>query len=116
MYVSITSAACRYSIIVLIRGLEACGNERGGQWNKSNLAIRASAFPAKVRFRFGSSTLAVTVTAARYLCIRAEPPFANARTWSTVAIVVSPGKVVRSAPCAQPSFTASSGASPVSKP
>ena len=31
-------------------------------------------------------------------------PSANARTWSSVAIVVSPGKVVSSAPCAQPSF------------
>ena len=30
--------------------------------------------------------------------IRADPPLAKARTCSTVAIVVSPGKVVRSAP------------------
>ena len=41
--------------------------------------------------------------------MRAEPPSANARTWSSVAIVVSPGKVVSSAPCAQPSLIASSG-------
>ena len=37
--------------------------------------------------------------------MRAEPPFAKARTCSTVAIVVSPGKVVSSAPCAQPSLS-----------
>ena len=33
----------------------------------------------------------------------------SARTWSSVAMVVSPGKVVSSAPWAQPSLTASSG-------
>ena len=44
--------------------------------------------------------------------MRAEPPLANARTCSSVAIVVSPGKVVSSAPCAQPSLSASSGSSP----
>ena len=44
--------------------------------------------------------------------MRADPPLANARTCSTVAIVVSPGNVVSSAPCAQPSFTASSRSSP----
>ena len=48
--------------------------------------------------------------------MRAEPPFANARTCSTLAIVVSPGNVVSSAPCAQPSFSASSGGSPASRP
>jgi hypothetical protein len=36
--------------------------------------------------------------------MRAEPPCANARTCSAVAIVVSPGKVVSNAPCAQPSL------------
>ena len=46
----------------------------------------------------------------------AEPPFASALTCSTVAIVVSPGKVVSSAPCAQPSFTASSSEAPLSRP
>jgi hypothetical protein len=51
-----------------------------------------------------------------YRWIRAEPPLANARTCSTVAMVVSPGKVVSSPPWAQPSFSASSGASPVSSP
>ena len=45
--------------------------------------------------------------------MRADPPLANARTCSSVAIVVSPGNVVSSAPCAQPSLTASSGDSPV---
>ena len=39
--------------------------------------------------------------------MRAEPPLAKALTCSTVAIVVSPGNVVSSAPCAQPSLTAS---------
>ena len=51
-----------------------------------------------------------------YRCTRAEPPFANARTCSTVDIVVSPGKVVSSAPCAHPSLTDSSGDSPASRP
>ncbi len=51
-----------------------------------------------------------------YRWMRADPPLAKARTWSTVAMVVSPGKVVNRAPCAQPSLTASSGDSPVSSP
>ena len=42
------------------------------------------------------------VGVASHRWIRAEPPLANARTCSSVAIVVSPGKVVSSAPCAQP--------------
>ena len=37
---------------------------------------------------------------------------AKARTCSSVAMVVSPGKVVSSAPCAQPSLSASSGFGP----
>jgi hypothetical protein len=48
--------------------------------------------------------------------ILAEPPFANARTCSTVAMVVSPGNVVSNAPWAQPRLTASCGDSPVNKP
>ena len=48
--------------------------------------------------------------------MRAEPPLASALTCSTVAIVVSPGNVVSKAPCAQPSLTASSGSTPVSRP
>ncbi len=48
--------------------------------------------------------------------MRAEPPLAKARTCSTVDIVVSPGKVVNSAPCAQPNFNDSSGVSPVISP
>ena len=39
-----------------------------------------------------------------FTAMRAEPPRAKARTCSAVAIVVSPVKVVRSAPCAQPSL------------
>src|SRR5690348_11369159 len=51
-----------------------------------------------------------------YLWIRHEPPCANARTWSRVAMVVSPGNVVSSAQCPQPSRTASSGDSPANRP
>ena len=39
--------------------------------------------------------------------MRAEPPLAKAFTCSSVAMVVSPGNVVSSAPCAQPRLTAS---------
>ena len=42
--------------------------------------------------------------------------FVSSCTSSTVAIVVSPGKVVMSAPCAQPRRTLCSGVSPVSNP
>ena len=49
-------------------------------------------------------------------CIRADPPFANARTCSRVAMVVSPGNVVNNAPCAHPSLIASSGDSPLMSP
>src|SRR5690348_3744520 len=48
--------------------------------------------------------------------MRADPPEAKARTCSRVAIVVSPGKVVIKAPCAQPSFTAVSLSSPLRRP
>ena len=51
-----------------------------------------------------------------YRWIRAEPPLANARTCSTVAMLVSPGKVVSSAPWAQPRFTASCSVAPESSP
>ncbi len=51
-----------------------------------------------------------------YRWMRAVPPCAKARTCSTVAIVVSPGNVVSSAPCAQPRRTAFSGDSPLSRP
>ena len=47
---------------------------------------------------------------------RAVPPLARASTSSSLAMVVSPGKVVRSAPCAHPSLRASSGALPASSP
>ena len=49
---------------------------------------------------------------------RSSAGCAPSRLWrtlelpATVAMVVSPGKVVSSAPCAQPSFSASSGDSP----
>ncbi len=48
--------------------------------------------------------------------IRADPPFAKSFTCSSVAIVVSPGNVVRSAPWAQPSRVACSGDSPERRP
>ena len=48
--------------------------------------------------------------------MRAELPPASVRTWSSVAMVVSPGNVVSSAPCAQPSRTASSGDAPLMSP
>ena len=66
-----------------------------------------------IRFRHESQC---PVVKRYYRWMRAEPPLANARTCSSVAMVVSPGKVVSSAPCAQPSLTASSGDSPVSRP
>lgn len=56
------------------------------------------------------------IAKAGHLWMRAEPPSAKARTWARVAMVVSPGKVVSRAPWAQPSLTASSGGSPLSKP
>ena len=37
-------------------------------------------------------------------------------TWATLAMVVSPGNVVISAPCAQPRLTASCSSSPISSP
>ncbi len=48
--------------------------------------------------------------------ILADPPAANALTCAADAIVVSPGKLVSKAPCANPSLTASAGVSPLSKP
>jgi hypothetical protein len=57
-----------------------------------------------------------SVSRRLYRCMRAEPPWAKARTCSRVAMVVSPGKVVSSAPWAQPSLTASCGGSPARMP
>ena len=48
--------------------------------------------------------------------MRADPPWASARTWASVAMVVSPGKVVSRAPCAQPRRSASSIPVPVMRP
>ncbi len=56
------------------------------------------------------------VQPANYRWMRADPPCANCTTWSSVAMVVSPGNVVISAPCAHPSFTASSGVLPLNRP
>src|SRR5262249_20260867 len=58
----------------------------------------------------------ILVKKFRHRWIRADPPFANDRTCASVAIVVSPGKVVVNAPCAQPSFTDSSADSPMRSP
>ncbi len=51
-----------------------------------------------------------------YRWIRAEPPLAKACTCSTVAMLVSPGNVVSSAPWAQPRLTASCSLAPDSSP
>ena len=51
-----------------------------------------------------------------YRWTRADPPLANASTSGSRAMVTSPGKVVSSAPWAQPSRRASSGDRPASKP
>ena len=51
-----------------------------------------------------------------YRWIRAAPPAATARTWASVAMVVSPGYPVTRAPCAHPSRSACSGGSPASRP
>ena len=53
---------------------------------------------------------------ASYLCTLALPPLAKASTSANLAMVVSPGKVVSNAPCAQPSRNDSSGSRPVIKP
>ena len=47
---------------------------------------------------------------------RAEPPLASASTSGSLAMVTSPGKVVKSAPWAQPRRRASSGDRPESSP
>jgi hypothetical protein len=79
-------------------------------------------FPSKAKIRVTLATKDLHPCAKQeyqllaYRWIRADPPLAKARTCSAVAMVVSPGKVVSSAPCAQPSLTASSGDSPLSRP
>ena len=49
-------------------------------------------------------------------CTRAPPPPARRRTSARVAIEVSPGVVIASAPCAAPNSTLALSDSPVSKP
>ena len=51
-----------------------------------------------------------------YRTTLALPPSARARTCSSLAIVTSPGYVVRRAPCAHPSLSALSGGSPWRNP
>ena len=51
-----------------------------------------------------------------HLTTRAPLPVARASTCSSLAIVISPGYVVRRAPCAHPSLSASAGALSVSNP
>ncbi len=58
----------------------------------------------------------VALVTGRSAWMRAEPPFDSDFTCSTVAIVVSPGKVVISAPCDQPRFTDSCSEAPESRP
>ncbi len=51
-----------------------------------------------------------------HLCTRADPPRAKASTSPSLAMVTSPGKVVRRAPCAHPRWSASSGLRPEISP
>ncbi len=81
------------------------GASQRGVHGKGRTEASASTRPSRVGAQAGD-----------YRWIRADPPFANARTCSAVAMVVSPGKVVSSAPWAQPSRTASAALSPVSSP
>src|ERR1035441_8186032 len=55
-------------------------------------------------------------SARGYRCTRAPPPFIIRCTSSNVAMVVSPGVVIASAPCAQPQFTAQSAPFSFRKP
>lgn len=55
-------------------------------------------------------------TSAPQRRMRAEPCAANASTSSSVDMVVSPGELATSAPCAQPSSTASSSSRPARRP
>src|ERR1051325_3640719 len=52
----------------------------------------------------------------RYLCTRAPPPFMSFSTSDKVAIEVSPGVVMASAPCAAPYSTANFGSPVLIKP
>ena len=76
----------------------------------------ASVAPKLLRFAQGDRRLSRANAMSVYRCTRAEPPPARSRTCRSVAIVVSPGNVVSSAPCAQPRLTASCGSSPVRRP
>jgi hypothetical protein len=51
-----------------------------------------------------------------YLAIRADPPFMARSTSASVAMLVSPGVVIASAPCATPHFTAHSTGFPARNP
>jgi hypothetical protein len=99
------------------------GNQRGGMQTagaqKSQPAPKQPEAPQKPVSPLPCETsilVLASIPVAHYRWMRADPPLAKARTCSTVAMVVSPGKVVSNAPCAHPSLTASSGVSPVSRP
>ncbi len=86
------------------RGLAA---DAAGSWNRPERQRRTN-----LRHRL----LVISCIPHAHRWMRADPPLANALTCSTVAMVVSPGKVVSSAPCAQPRFTASCSEAPVNSP
>jgi len=98
--------------------------ERTSKWHRIGVALKAFYLvsappeqrPRPATLRKPGSRQPGTRDPRNYRWMRADPPLAKARTCSTVAMVVSPGKVVSSAPCAQPSLTASSGVSPLSRP
>lgn len=62
------------------------------------LAERGMLPPDNQQGKPGTSKGSGRIVCRGYLCILAVPPFANARTCSNVAMLVSPGKVVNNAP------------------
>src|ERR1700685_216161 len=96
-------------------GLGLMQKTQGWECEVTKFKNRSFDSPA-IRFAQDDGIMHWNLKAGGYRCIRADPPCANARTCSTVAMVVSPGKVVSSAPWAQPSLTDSSGDSPLSSP
>jgi hypothetical protein len=92
------------------------GGDSNGCHRVISLDVALRAGPSSTREFPAMKMKAPGQSGARQRWMRAEPPAAKARTWSRLAIVVSPGNVVSSAPWAQPSFSASSGDSPVRRP
>ena len=65
---------------------------------RGTLAFEAGKRMCMVAIGLSADRLSSSKTAAGYLWMRAEPPLAKALTWSSVAMVVSPGNVVSNAP------------------